>query len=93
MQIVYYDGQFDDSRLNVSLACTAALAGAAIVNYTEVTELLKVPYVSCPHLPAITHAMHQWSHAIEVCWQRRELYLLQIVGLAAEVLQQLDTCS
>ena len=42
MQIVYYDGQFDDSRLNVSLACTAALAGAAVLNYAEVTELLKV---------------------------------------------------
>lgn len=43
MQIVYYDGQFDDSRLNVSLACTAALAGAAVLNYAEVTQLLKVP--------------------------------------------------
>ena len=42
MQIVYYDGQFDDSRLNASLACTAALAGAAVLNYAEVTELLKV---------------------------------------------------
>ena len=41
-QIVYYDGQFDDARLNVSLACTAALAGAAILNYAEVTDLLKV---------------------------------------------------
>jgi hypothetical protein len=43
VQIVYYDGQFDDSRLNVSLACTAALAGAAVLNYAEVTQLLKVP--------------------------------------------------
>ena len=51
VQIVYYDGQFDDARLNVSLACTAALAGAAIVNYAEVTELLKVYLHSChnPH--------------------------------------------
>ncbi len=50
-QIVYYDGQFDDARLNVSLACTAALAGAAIMNYAEVTELLKVHvligYIKC----------------------------------------------
>jgi glycerol-3-phosphate dehydrogenase len=42
LQIVYYDGQFDDSRLAVSLACTAALAGANVVNYVEVTRLLKV---------------------------------------------------
>lgn len=39
--IVYYDGQFDDSRLCVALACTAALAGAAVTNHTEATKLLK----------------------------------------------------
>ena len=50
MQIVYYDGQFDDARLNVSLACTAALAGAAIMNYAEVTELLKVIAVAARHI-------------------------------------------
>ena len=42
VQIVYYDGQFDDARLNVTLAVSAALAGAATVNYAEVTRLLKV---------------------------------------------------
>ena len=41
-QIVYYDGQFNDARLNVALACTAALAGATIVNHAKVTKLLKV---------------------------------------------------
>ncbi|KAK4489656.1 hypothetical protein RD792_005468 [Penstemon davidsonii] len=34
--VVYYDGQMNDSRLNVSLACTAALAGAAVLNHAEV---------------------------------------------------------
>jgi glycerol-3-phosphate dehydrogenase len=43
-QIVYYDGQFNDARLNVALACTAALAGATVVNHAKVTKLLKV----CP---------------------------------------------
>ena len=42
MQIVYYDGQFNDARLNVALACTAALAGATVVNHAKVTKLLKV---------------------------------------------------
>ncbi len=41
-QIIYYDGQFDDARLNVTLAVSAAQAGAATVNYAEVTNLLKV---------------------------------------------------
>ena len=41
--IIYYDGQFDDARLNLALALTAALAGATVVNYAEVTELIKDP--------------------------------------------------
>ena len=40
-QIRYYDGQFDDARLNVTLACTAAAAGAAVANHCEATALLK----------------------------------------------------
>ncbi|XP_049379989.1 glycerol-3-phosphate dehydrogenase SDP6, mitochondrial isoform X2 [Solanum stenotomum] len=39
--VVYYDGQMNDSRLNVALACSAALAGAAVLNHAEVVSLLK----------------------------------------------------
>ncbi|XP_051120034.1 glycerol-3-phosphate dehydrogenase SDP6, mitochondrial-like isoform X2 [Andrographis paniculata] len=39
--VIYYDGQMNDSRLNVSLACTAALAGAAVLNHAEVISFLK----------------------------------------------------
>ncbi|XP_004491933.1 glycerol-3-phosphate dehydrogenase SDP6, mitochondrial-like [Cicer arietinum] len=39
--VVYYDGQMNDARLNVGLACTAALAGAAVLNHAEVISLLK----------------------------------------------------
>uniref|UniRef100_A0A0E0DBM9 Glycerol-3-phosphate dehydrogenase n=1 Tax=Oryza meridionalis TaxID=40149 RepID=A0A0E0DBM9_9ORYZ len=39
--VVYYDGQMNDSRLNVGLACTAAVVGAAILNYAEVVSLIK----------------------------------------------------
>ncbi|HVU46454.1 MAG TPA: FAD-dependent oxidoreductase [Terracidiphilus sp.] len=39
--VVYYDGQFDDSRLNIHLAMTAADNGAALVNYCPATGLLK----------------------------------------------------
>lgn len=38
---IYYDGQFDDARLAINLAMTAAEQGAAIANYTPVTGLLK----------------------------------------------------
>ena len=37
----YSDGQFDDARLLISLARTAATHGATLVNYLKVTRLLK----------------------------------------------------
>lgn len=39
--LVYYDGRQNDSRMNVSLALTAALYGATTVNHLEVTRLDK----------------------------------------------------
>ncbi|XP_062155752.1 glycerol-3-phosphate dehydrogenase SDP6, mitochondrial [Alnus glutinosa] len=39
--VVYYDGQMNDARLNVGLALTAALAGAAVLNHAEVVSFLK----------------------------------------------------
>ncbi|KAF2722422.1 DAO-domain-containing protein [Polychaeton citri CBS 116435] len=39
--LVYYDGAHNDSRMNASLAMTAALYGATVVNHCEVTSLQK----------------------------------------------------
>ncbi len=39
--VVYYDGQFDDSRLLVNLVATAFEHGAVLLNYTQVTALTK----------------------------------------------------
>ncbi|CAN8103827.1 unnamed protein product [Discula destructiva] len=39
--LVYYDGAHNDSRMNVSIAMTAALYGATTVNHLEVTGLDK----------------------------------------------------
>ncbi|KAF9693791.1 hypothetical protein EKO04_008204 [Ascochyta lentis] len=39
--LVYYDGAHNDSRMNVSLAMTAALYGATVVSHLEVTGLTK----------------------------------------------------
>jgi len=39
--LVYYDGQHNDSRMNISLAMTAALYGATMANHVEVTGLEK----------------------------------------------------
>jgi glycerol-3-phosphate dehydrogenase len=39
--VVYYDGQFDDARMNVAIALTAAEQGASVANHVEVTGLNK----------------------------------------------------
>ena len=39
---IYHDGQFDDARLAMALALTAADHGAVVLNYARVVGLLKV---------------------------------------------------
>jgi len=39
--VVYYDGQFDDARLLIHLAMTAAEQGATLLNYCPATSLLR----------------------------------------------------
>ncbi|WP_136666802.1 glycerol-3-phosphate dehydrogenase/oxidase [Flavobacterium sp. H122] len=39
--VLYYDGQFDDSRLAVNLAQTAVENGAAVINYCGVIDFVK----------------------------------------------------
>src|SRR5690554_4503207 len=39
--VIYQDGQFDDSRMAISLALTAVDYGATVLNYCKVTNLLK----------------------------------------------------
>jgi len=39
--VLYHDGQFDDSRLLINLAQTAAEQGACLLNYARVTGLVK----------------------------------------------------
>lgn len=45
--VIYYDGQFDDSRLAICLAQTAADQGAVLLNYAKVTRLIKKNGVCC----------------------------------------------
>lgn len=39
--VIYYDGQFDDSRLAVNLAQTSAEHNGVLINYMKVTDLIK----------------------------------------------------
>src|SRR5690606_26020116 len=39
--VLYYDGQFDDARLAVNIAQTCARLGGVVLNYMQVTGLMK----------------------------------------------------
>jgi len=39
--VLYFDGQFDDSRLLINLVSTAVEQGAAVINYVTVTQITK----------------------------------------------------
>lgn len=39
--VLYHDGQFDDARLLIDMAQTAARHGATLVNYMQVTDFIK----------------------------------------------------
>jgi glycerol-3-phosphate dehydrogenase len=39
--VIYFDGQFDDSRLLINMATTAAEQGATLLNYVKVTGLTR----------------------------------------------------
>jgi len=39
--VIYFDGQFDDSRLLINLVSTASEQGAVLLNYAQVTGLTK----------------------------------------------------
>jgi glycerol-3-phosphate dehydrogenase len=45
--VLYTDGQFDDARLAINLAQTAAEHGATLLNYCSVTNLIKENNTAC----------------------------------------------
>lgn len=45
--VKYYDGQFDDARLAINLAETAAEQGATLLNYVQVVGLIKDDGIVC----------------------------------------------
>jgi glycerol-3-phosphate dehydrogenase len=45
--VIYHDGQFDDARMAITLALTAADYGALVVNYCKVIRLIKENGLVC----------------------------------------------
>ncbi len=61
--VVYYDGQFDDARLLIHLAMTAAEHGATVVNYCPATGLMKD---ADGYLNGVTARDEETGEALEV---------------------------
>ena len=53
--MLYYDGHFDDARLNITLITTAALAGAVVLNHVSCTNLIKA-HIKCKNFSALISA-------------------------------------
>ncbi|MCH9610707.1 MAG: Aerobic glycerol-3-phosphate dehydrogenase [Chlamydiales bacterium] len=45
--VIYYDGQFNDTRLNMAVVLSAVQQGAVALNYMEATSLIKKKGVVC----------------------------------------------
>ncbi|CAN5907980.1 FAD-dependent oxidoreductase [soil metagenome] len=64
--VIYYDGQFDDARMNVAIALTAAREGAAVANHVMVTHLLKESGEVCGAGVRDTLSGETWDIAAKV---------------------------
>ena len=81
--VVYYDGQFDDARMNLALILTARDLGAATANYVRVVSLLKDRGRICGAEIADILGKAQWSVCAKV--------VINATGPFADAIRKLDT--
>lgn len=80
--VIYHDGQFDDARLAISLALTAADHGACLLNYVKVDSLLKDKGMVCG-----VHASDQLGSD---SWDIRAKAVINATGIFTEAILALD---
>jgi len=80
--ILYYDGQFDDSRLCIDLAATAVLHGATLVNYCKVTGLVKEK----KKIVAVTIKLHNSEEEIAI----KTKAVINATGVFADSILRMD---
>ncbi len=61
--IIYKDGQFDDTRLAINLAQTAAEHGAIVLNYCRVTNIIKEKNKTAGVM--VTDLVHQKEYSLK----------------------------
>jgi glycerol-3-phosphate dehydrogenase len=79
---LYFDAQFDDARLAIALAQTAANLGATVLNYVEVSQLLKAG--DC--VRGVTARDLETDHTYEV----RAKVLINATGIFTDSMRRLD---
>ncbi len=79
---LYYDGQFDDARLAITLAQTAATLGATLLNYMPVTRLLKEQ--------GIVTGVEAQDRETEELISLRAKVVINATGVFADTLRALD---
>ncbi|SFP90087.1 glycerol-3-phosphate dehydrogenase/oxidase [Parafilimonas terrae] len=86
--IVYYDGQFDDARLAISLAKTAVKHGAVLINYCEAISLLKteVPAGKQPKVCGIVAEDVLTNKTFEI----KSKTIINATGVFADDILQMD---
>jgi glycerol-3-phosphate dehydrogenase len=80
--IIYHDGQFDDSRLAINLAQTAAEKGALIINYTRCCGLIK----DGPHIAGVLLRDEEGGREFEV----RAKVVINATGVFADSVRLMD---
>ncbi len=80
---LYYDGQFDDARLAISLAKTAASLGASVVNYAKVVSLIKKKG-ACVGVEVLDQISH-------TCFSAYGKVIVNATGVFSDELLRLDS--
>ena len=80
--VIYHDGQFDDARLAISLALTAADHGACLLNYVKVDSLLKNNGMIC--------GVRAFDQLGSDCWDIRAKAVINATGIFTEDILAMD---
>ena len=79
--VIYYDGQFDDSRLLINLIQTASDHGAAPLNYVEVTGLEK-------NTDGLVDGVHARDVLTEEAFEFRGKVVINATGAFSDLLRR-----
>lgn len=80
--VLYYDGQFNDARMNVALALTALREGAVLANHLEAVALLR-------EKGRVAGALVR-DHLNGASWQIRARCVVNACGPSADLLRRMD---